>query len=364
MAALKPGSTIGIFGSGQLGRMLAMAGAELGLKTHIYSDVTGPALDVAPTHTIAPYADFDAIKAFAESVDVITFEFENIALEAVSVAANYAPLAPGKQALEVAQDRFLEKSFISNLAIPVAPFAKVDGGQDLKAAAQTTGLPGILKTRRFGYDGKGQSRVRDERQLAAAFAELGDAPAILEGFVDFVAEVSILVVRNPDGEVVFYDMPENQHKDGILDTSTVPANVSPAVAEDARALAQKIADALDYVGVLAIELFVMADSAAHRLVVNEIAPRVHNSGHWTLDACQVSQFENHMRAVAGWPLGATDRHSDAIMTNLIGEDVHDWPEHAGRANTSLHLYGKNQARPGRKMGHITEIRPRGGSKTG
>ena len=358
MSALKPGSTIGIFGSGQLGRMLTTAAAELGLKTHIYSDVTGPGCDVAAENTIAPYTDFDAIETFAESVDVITFEFENVPLDAVNVAGRHARLSPDHKALEVAQDRFIEKSFIAELGIPVAPFANIESENDLDAGQKITGLPAILKTRRLGYDGKGQSRVTTLADLQRAYSDLGKPAAVLEGHIDFEREVSVLAVRGTDGAIRFYDLPQNTHKTGILDTSKVPSQVPDDVIAGAHGIARKIADALDYVGLLAVELFVMPAGTPHRLLVNEIAPRVHNSGHWTQDACHVSQFENHIRAVAGWPLGATDRHSDAVMTNLIGPDVDDWARLASRPGASLHLYGKGQARPGRKMGHITEFFPR------
>jgi len=358
VSALKPGSTIGIFGSGQLGRMLAMAAAELGLKTHIFSDVTGPACDVAVANTIAPYTDLKAIERFSSSVDVITFEFENVPLAAVKVAAAHAPVSPGYQALEVAQDRFVEKTFVSELDIPVAPFANIETDSDLEAAGRTTGFPAFLKTRRLGYDGKGQAQVKTHQELTNAYKAMGAPAAVLERRMPFVREVSVLAVRGADGAIAFYDLPHNTHKNGILDTSRVPSGISDEVAARAHNIAKTIAEALDYVGLLAVELFVMAEDAADRLVVNEIAPRVHNSGHWTQDACQVSQFENHIRAVAGWPLGATDRHSDALMTNLIGPDVDDWAHLAAQAGASLHLYGKGQARPGRKMGHFTEIIPK------
>lgn len=358
VSALKPGSTIGIFGSGQLGRMLTTSAAELGLKTHIYSDVTGPACDVAAENTIASYTDFETIKSFAKSVDVITFEFENVPLDAVKVAADYARLSPDVRALEVAQDRFIEKSFMAELGIPVAPFANIESKSDLAVGEKITGFPAFLKTRRLGYDGKGQARVTTPQDLQHAYVELGEPAAVLEGHMHFEQEVSVLAVRGSDGAVAFYDLPQNTHKNGILNTSRVPSTVPADVIPGAHDIAHKIADALNYVGLLAVELFVMPEGAANRLLVNEIAPRVHNSGHWTQDACQVSQFENHIRAVAGWPLGATDRHSAAVMTNLIGQDANDWARLAAQPGASLHLYGKRQARPGRKMGHITEIFPR------
>jgi 5-(carboxyamino)imidazole ribonucleotide synthase len=357
MTALAPGSTIGILGGGQLGRMLALAAAQLGLKCHIYSDVPGGACDVAAASTIGPFDDTARVRAFAEGVDVVTYEFENVPLAAAAAAQAVAPVRPGPKALAVAQDRLEEKTFIGGLGIPVAPFAAVDGEASFEAAIATIGEAGILKTRRLGYDGKGQVRLRSAAELAPAFESLARAPSVLEGLVPFAYEVSVLVVRALSGEARFYDIPLNTHKNGILDTSTVPSPLPPAHAARAREIAGAIAAALDYVGVLGVEMFYVPD-AAEPLVVNEIAPRVHNSGHWTMDACLVSQFENHIRAVAGWPLGPTDRHSDVTMTNLIGADVDQWPALAAEPGTALHLYGKPEARPGRKMGHVNRLKPR------
>lgn len=356
--ALLPGSTIGILGSGQLGRMLAVAASRLGFRCHVYGDSAGPAFDVAVKSTIGSYDDAAAIRAFADAVSVVTYEFENVPLTAASAAALSAPVRPGAKALEMAQDRLVEKTFIAELGIPVAPFAAVSGPDDFKAALAVTGGKAILKTRRLGYDGKGQARLARGADLAAAFAGLDGNPAILEGFVPFDFEISVIVVRGAAGELAFYDIPLNTHRDGILDTSKVPSPLEPRHAARAREIAGSIAEALDYTGVLAVEMFYTAQEGADALMVNEIAPRVHNSGHWTIDACAVSQFENHMRAVAGWPLGSTDRHSDAEMQNLIGHDVDAWPQLAAEANAGLHLYGKHEARPGRKMGHITRLRPR------
>lgn len=358
MSALPPGSTIGILGGGQLGRMLSLAAARLGFRCHIYSDVAGPACDFAAASTIAPFEDTAKIRGFAEAVDVVTYEFENVPLEAAAAAEAAVPVRPGPKALQVAQDRLAEKSFIRELGIPVAPFAAVDGPDSFAPAVAAVGEAGILKTRRLGYDGKGQARIGSGAGLPAAFAALKGVPAILEGLVPFAFEVSVLVVRGVSGEVRFYDVPLNTHKDGILNTSTVPSPVPGAHTERAKELAATIAEALGYVGVLAVEMFYLGPDAPEPLVVNEIAPRVHNSGHWTLDACLVSQFENHMRAVAGWPLGPTDRHSDVTMTNLIGADVDRWQVLAGEPGTAVHLYGKPEARPGRKMGHVNCIRPR------
>lgn len=358
MDPLKPNATIGIFGGGQLGRMLAVAAAQLGFRTHIYSDVEGPACEVSARATIAEYSDANKVIQFARSVDILTFEFENIPLETARLAAEHGRIAPNAKALEVAQDRLTEKTFISDLAIQVAPFAEISSPDDFAAAIEKTGLPARLKTRRLGYDGKGQVKVTDGASLNAAFEAINHAPAILEGHVDFEIEVSVIAVRDWTGHTVFYDLAENKHRDGILDTSTVPATLPDQVLIEAHAAAQRIVDALDYVGVLAVELFILPEAAASsRVMVNEIAPRVHNSGHWTLDGCQISQFENHIRAVAGWPLASTERHSDAVMTNLIGEDVNAWRDFSRAEHTSVHLYGKAEARPGRKMGHITRISP-------
>jgi 5-(carboxyamino)imidazole ribonucleotide synthase len=356
MTALPPGSTIGILGGGQLGRMLSLAAARLGLKCHVYSDVPGGACDVAAASTIGAFEDVEKVRAFAQGVAVVTYEFENVPLAAAAAAEAVAPVRPGPKALAVAQDRLEEKTFISALGIPVAPFAPVHDDASLDAALRTIGGTGILKTRRLGYDGKGQVRIRSAAELAPAFEALKRAPCVLEGFVPFAYEVSVLVVRALFGEVRFYDVPLNTHKNGILDTSTVPSPLPEAHADRAREIAGAIATALGYVGVLGVEMFYLPD-APEPLVVNEIAPRVHNSGHWTMDACLVSQFENHIRAVAGWPLGPTDRHSDVVMTNLIGADVDQWPALAAEPNAALHLYGKPEARPGRKMGHVNRLKP-------
>ncbi|MBN8911843.1 MAG: 5-(carboxyamino)imidazole ribonucleotide synthase, partial [Rhizobiales bacterium] len=279
----------------------------------------------------------------------------NVPLAAAAAAEAVAPVRPGPKALAVAQDRLEEKTFISALGIPVAPFAPVDDDASIEAARRAIGDTGILKTRRLGYDGKGQVRIKTAAEFAPGFDALKRAPSVLEGLVPFAYEVSVLVVRGLDGQTRFYDIPLNTHKDGILDTSTVPSPLPSAHADRAREIAGAIAAALGYVGVLGVEMFYVPD-AAEPLVVNEIAPRVHNSGHWTMDACLVSQFENHIRAVAGWPLGSTARHSDVVMTNLIGADVEQWPEIAAEPDAALHLYGKPDARPGRKMGHVNRLK--------
>ncbi|MEZ5923976.1 MAG: 5-(carboxyamino)imidazole ribonucleotide synthase [Hyphomicrobiaceae bacterium] len=353
---LPPGSTIGILGGGQLGRMLAMAGARLGLKATIYSDVAdAPAADVAADLVVASYTDAEALARFVAGVDVVTYEFENVPVSAVDAIAPVKPVFPPRAALAASQDRLIEKETLANLGIPVAPHRAIDGPGDLRAAMRDLGAPLLLKTRRFGYDGKGQLMVEPDADPTAALAALGGVPSIAEGLVRFDREISVLAVRGQDGEMRFYDCPENRHAEGILRTSTVPATISPDVEAMARTHARTLAEALDYVGLLAIELFHVDGPGGGRLVANEVAPRVHNSGHWTLDACLCSQFENHMRAVAGWPLGPTTRHSDCVMENLIGHDVEAWRSLAAEPETAVHLYGKTDARPGRKMGHVTRL---------
>ena len=356
MQALPPGSTIGILGGGQLGRMLILAAARLGFKCHVYTDVAGPACDVAASSMIGAFDDGAKLAAFAADVDVVTYEFENVPLSAAAAVERIKPVRPGSKSLEASQDRLVEKRFISKLGIPIAPFAAIDSAADFDAAIGTVGLPAILKTRRLGYDGKGQVRIANAEEMASAFDENGRGAAVLESVVEFACEVSVLVVRNAAGETRFYDIALNHHEGGILRTSSVPSNLPPPHQARARQIAEQIATALDHVGVLAVEMFYVGGEHSEPLIVNEIAPRVHNSGHWTIDACQVSQFENHMRAVVGWPLGTTDRHSDAQMSNLVGEEANDWRRLAAEPGVCLHLYGKSEARPGRKMGHFTRLK--------
>ncbi len=359
-APLPPGSTIGILGSGQLGRMLAIAGARIGLKTHIYCEERGPAFDVAARTTRGSFADKAALGAFAATVDAVTYEFENVPIETARHLAELVPVRPGVKALEVAQDRLTEKTFIAGLGIPVAPFRQIDGPDELGAALKAFAAPAILKTRRLGYDGKGQASVRPSGDAAAAWDAVGRQPAVLEKRIDFALELSALVVRDVAGAMAVYDCPVNTHEGGILRRSAVPSGLPAEDLARAHQIAATIATALDYVGVLAVEMFHVGPGAlaAERLLVNEIAPRVHNSGHWTIEACAVSQFENHMRAVAGWPLGTTERHSNAEMVNLIGKDALAWRELAAEPGACLHLYGKREARDGRKMGHVTRLSAR------
>lgn len=356
-----PGGTIGILGGGQLGRMLALAAARLGLKTHIFSppNEDAPAFQVSDARTQAAFDDKSALGKFAQACDVVTFEWENVPVATIEAVASIKPVFPNASTLGVTQDRLTEKTFLHSLRLRTAPFASVASASDATDAFdQLARDRAILKTRRLGYDGKGQARVRNSEEVVRALASFKNAPCILEGFIDFGFEASVVAARAVDGSFTAYDPPENIHSDHILRRSVVPSRLGPVQCEDAKAMTKKIADALDYIGVLAVELFVMKDGA---LLVNEIAPRVHNSGHWTIDACLVSQFENHIRAIAGWPLGSTKRHSDAVMENLIGEEAADWKALAAKGG-ALHLYGKSEIRSGRKMGHVTYLKPRNGAR--
>ena len=357
-SALKSGATIGIIGGGQLGRMLAMAAARLGFQTVILEPQADcPAAQVANRQIVAAYDDPKALADLAAASDVITYEFENVPVSAADKLAETAIVLPPPAALEISQDRFNEKQFLNESGIETAPWRMVDDEETLIAALGALGERGILKTRRLGYDGKGQVRLTSLDETAAhdALTAINKAPAILEGFVDFEREVSVIAARDRSGNIAIYDIAENVHKDGILSTSTVPARVTLQTADAARQAAEKLLHALDYVGVLGLEFFVLKDGS---LLANEFAPRVHNSGHWTEAACAISQFEQHIRAVAGLPLGNTDRHSDCVMENLIGNDVDRVPAILSEPNAVLHLYGKKEAREGRKMGHVTHIKPR------
>lgn len=352
--AIPPGGTVGILGGGQLARMLALAAARMGVKCLVYApESEPPAGQVCPAMQGA-WDDADALARFAAQVDAVTYEFENVAPETVDILAPLAPLRPGANALKAAQDRAEEKRFLEGAGLTVAPWAEVNSLEDLQAALARIGTPSILKTRRFGYDGKGQVRIKDPSEAGAAWAAVQGAPCVLEGFVEFMKEISVIACRGQGGEVVAYDPGENVHKDGILDTTTVPAAIPPRLKADAVLAAGRILRALDYVGVIGVELFV----APSGLVVNEIAPRVHNTGHWTQDACAVDQFEQHMRAVCGWKLGDGARYADAKMVNLIGDDAHRWAELSADPGARLHLYGKAEARAGRKMGHVNYVTPR------
>ncbi len=346
-----PGSIIGIIGGGQLGRMLSVAAAQLGYRSHIYApEATGPAGEVAAWWTQGDYDDTQALSRFAQGCDVVTYEFENLPGE---VLASIEPLRPSAEALRIAQDRVLEKSFANRHGLPTARWAAVASLEDLHAAIADIGCPAILKTRRFGYDGKGQARLAAPGDAVAAWEAIGGQPAVLEGFIDFDVEYSVLLARGEDGESVAWDVVTNVHRDGILAHSTVPprGQVADQVV-DAVTLTRRLADALGYVGVLAVEWF----AGAKGPIFNEMAPRVHNSGHWTIEGATTSQFENHIRAICGLPLGSTAVTGARVeMENLIGEDATRWPEILANRDAHLHLYGKS-IRPGRKMGHVTRVR--------
>ncbi|WP_137123857.1 5-(carboxyamino)imidazole ribonucleotide synthase [Roseomonas sp. HF4] len=353
-APLPPGAVIGILGGGQLGRMSALAAARLGYACHVYApDDDSPGMQVAAHRTVAAYEDRDALARFAASVAVVTFEFENVPAAALEALSGLVACRPGLAALATCQDRVAEKAFLGRISVPVAPWRAVETEADLAAAVAALGLPAVLKTTRLGYDGRGQAVLRTPEDLAPAFARLAPKPLVLEAFVPFAAEISAIAARGADGTVAVFDPAENRHAHHILDLSFAPARVPAAVAAAARAHVAAVAEGLDLVGVVALEMFLLPDGT---LLGNEIAPRPHNSGHWTMDACAASQFEQHIRAVAGLPLAPATRHHDAVMKNLIGpEGMAAWPRLLAAPGVVPHLYGKAQARAGRKMGHATRL---------
>ena len=352
MNKLPLGATIGILGGGQLGRMLSIAASRLGYKTHIYEPaLNAPAQDVAHRVTTADYDNVVALQEFARAVDVITYEFENIPTAALDVLEALRPIRPNRRALAISQDRIQEKDFLTGLGLTCAPYHFVQSLADLQAAIAKIGTPAILKTTRLGYDGKGQARIMSADDAAAAHASMGGADCVLEGFIDFTHEVSVIAARGMDGSISCYDPGQNVHRGGILHSTTLPAKLSPGQRSDAILMAARILNSLDYVGVMGVELFVTASG----LIVNEIAPRVHNSGHWTQNGCAVDQFEQHIRAVAGLSLGDGGRHSDVVMENLIGDDINRLPAILAENDCAVHLYGKAEARPGRKMGHVNRV---------
>ncbi|HUC62342.1 MAG TPA: 5-(carboxyamino)imidazole ribonucleotide synthase [Alphaproteobacteria bacterium] len=355
-APLPPGSRIGILGGGQLGRMTAMAAARLGYRCHVFCPSEDePALDVVAARTIAPYDDAAAIEAFAGAIDVATFEFENVPAASIERLAAHVPVRPGWNALHIAQDRLREKDYLRKIGAPTADYREAGSVEALARAVAELGRPAVLKSAQMGYDGKGQVAIRRETDLGAAWDAMGAGRGILESFVDFAAEISVIVARGVDGASACYVPVENRHVNHILDTTIAPAHIEERLSMQAEALARHIADALELVGLLAVEMFVTEDE---HLLVNEIAPRPHNSGHWTLDACATSQFEQMVRAVCALPLGSPERHSDAVMKNLIGDAAEDWLKLLHEPGAKLHLYGKREARPGRKMGHVTRLTPR------
>jgi 5-(carboxyamino)imidazole ribonucleotide synthase len=355
---LPPGATIGIVGGGQLGRMAALAAARLGYRCHVLTpEADSPAGQVAAGVTRGAYEDAAALRDFAAHVDVITFEFENVSAAGLDLLASLKPVRPAPAVLRLSQDRVAEKTFLAAAGAPTAPWRAVDSLDGLRTAVAELGLPAVLKTTRLGYDGKGQAMLRAPAELEAAFARLAPKPLVLEGFVDFACEVSVVVARGADGALSAFDTVQNHHRDHILDLTLAPAPIPPATAAAAQALARRIAGALDLVGLLAVEMFVGPDGG---VLVNELAPRPHNSGHWTIDACPASQFELHIRAVAGLPLPPATRHSDAVMKNLVGpQEMALWPAIMATPGLIGHLYGKAEARPGRKMGHATRLFPHG-----
>jgi 5-(carboxyamino)imidazole ribonucleotide synthase len=353
---IAPGATIGILGGGQLGHMTALAAARLGYRCRIFTpERDSPASHVAVATTVADYKDRAALAAFARGVDVVTYEFENIPVEPVAFLAESLPVRPKPDVLAICQDRLKEKDFLNGIGVATARYQEVTSAAGLARAARDLGRPSVLKTAVLGYDGKGQAMIRADSDLDQAWKQLNAARGVLEGFVDFTQEISVIVARGLDGTHAAYVPVENQHKNHILDVTVAPARIPPPVAMKAEAMAAHIAQKIDLVGVLAIEMFVERGGG---VLVNELAPRPHNSGHWTIDACATSQFEQLVRAVCGLPLGSPERHSDAVMKNLIGSDVEQWREILKDPGAKLHLYGKTEARPGRKMGHVTRLSPR------
>jgi 5-(carboxyamino)imidazole ribonucleotide synthase len=359
---LAPGATIGILGGGQLGRMSAMAAARLGYRCHVFApDADSPGMQIAAATTVAAYEDGEALRRFSAAVDVVTFEFENVPAETLEALEPLAPCRPGVEVLRVCQDRLAEKEFLGRAGVPVAPWRAVRSLKELREAIAAIGLPAVLKTTRMGYDGRGQEVLRRPEEVTAAYDRLEPKPLILEAFVPFHAEISAIVARAADGTLAVYDAVENRHREHILDTSFAPARVPEPVALAARGHAARVATELNLVGILALEMFLLPDGA---LFGNEIAPRPHNSGHWTIDACLVSQFEQHIRAVAGLPLADPARHHDAVMRNLIGPaGLEAWPALVRDGRVAAHLYGKAEARPGRKLGHATRLLPLGAVAT-
>ena len=353
---IEPGATIGILGGGQLGRMTALAAAALGYRCHIFCpERDSPAKQVSTYATTAAYDDGAALANFAAAVDVITFEFENVPADTAEILAAAKPVRPAPAALRIAQDRLKEKDFLRSIGAPTTPYRAIDGASALQHALREIGPEGVLKTVRGGYDGKGQATIRSDADPAEAWRRLGADAGILESFVDFRCEISVIVARGIDGRRATYVPVENWHVEHILDTTIAPARIAPDTGARAETIAQHIADRLDLIGLLAVEMFV---TPAGDVLVNELAPRPHNSGHWTIDACYHSQFEQLVRAICGLPLGSPERHSDAVMKNLIGADVATWRAALDEPSAKLHLYGKTKARPGRKMGHVTRLMPR------
>ena len=351
---LKPGGVIGIMGGGQLGRMLATAAVELGYQPHIYCpDKASPAFQASSNYSCNEYTDTHALEAFLKDVDVVTFEFENIPHQSLSLIQKHKPVYPSPEVLKISQNRLREKNFVNAHEIPTTNYYRVSTPEELSRAIENIGLPAILKTTEMGYDGKGQKRVETAEEAAQAWTALGEIECVLEAIVDFTMEVSVVVARNRKGQQACYTPVQNIHKNHILDRTIAPAQLSRDMAKKAQNYALTLARASDLCGLLAVEMFITKDE---KILVNELAPRPHNSGHWTMDACVTGQFEQHIRAICGLPLGGTERLCDAEMVNLIGDDVRQWEEHSKNPHAKLHLYGKEEARPGRKMGHVTILK--------
>jgi 5-(carboxyamino)imidazole ribonucleotide synthase len=353
---IEPGATIGILGGGQLGRMTVLAATALGYRCHVFCpEKDSPAKQATSLSTTAAYDNHLALARFAKAVDVVTFEFENVPADTAEFLAERKPVRPGPSALRIAQDRIKEKDFLRSIGVATAPYQAVTTEEQLRQAIAAIGPRAILKTTRMGYDGKGQVGIRADSDLAGVWRGFGGVDGILEGFVEFACEVSVIIARGESGKTATYAPVENQHVNHILDTTIAPARVKPEIAMRAEAIARHIAEKLDLVGLLAVEMFVTHDG---EVLVNELAPRPHNSGHWTIDACYTSQFEQLVRAICGLPLGSPERHSDAVMKNLIGADIEKWREAINDPLQKIHLYGKDKALPGRKMGHVTKLIPR------
>lgn len=355
MTRINPGGTIGIMGGGQLGRMLALSAAQLGYKCHIYCpEENSPAFQVADKKTIAAYENEEALTEFARSVDVATYEFENVPSQTAAVVGAHTLLRPGAKALAVSQDRLVEKQFLNDAGVETAPYEAFHTADELDAAFKKIGRPSVAKTRRFGYDGKGQKLIKTQKDIEDVLNVTNNTPAILEGFVPFDREISVIVARSASGDVAAFPVGENVHTNHILDTTDVPATVSDRVEAKAKVMATKVANALDYVGVMGVEMFVT--DATSQIIVNEIAPRVHNSGHWTMDGAVTSQFEQHIRAICDLPLGDTSALGTVRMKNLLGEDILDLDGYFEDPTASVHHYGKHEPREGRKMGHVNWVK--------
>jgi 5-(carboxyamino)imidazole ribonucleotide synthase len=363
MKAILPGATIGVLGSGQLGRMFAIAARRMGYRVHTYSpDEDTPTGQVADVEWQGPYEDLDRVAQFARGVDVVTFEFENVAAATAATCEQFVPVRPGGCVLATTQQRIREKTFIQSAGLPVTPFRIIRSFSDLRPALNDFGFPAVLKTADFGYDGKGQAAIRSASEIESAWQAVAGSQtsfdAVLEKFIDFECEISVVAARGIDGAFAHFGAVENQHERHILDTTIAPARVSSRVASEAVGIARAVLEKLDVIGILCVEFFV----ASSGLMINELAPRPHNSGHFSFDACVTSQFEQQLRAVCGLPLGSTEQMQPAAMVNLLGDlwekGKPDWPAALARHNVKLHLYGKRQPRPGRKMGHLTAMADR------